>query len=170
MNKKLNWLNNVTQNIGLLEIIPIILGVPPIVIIIITIWHNLSFDEKIIVSIMSGLIVIAIFIFVYSQKRKILYKIPNLLYERFDVARKYSSCINIINLNEEDFYRAYKLVGIDFKNVVSAGNLDEFRNKIEALYSKVEKQGIPDKDSELFCSYLQKKLVYNYYWRKTNHT
>jgi hypothetical protein len=157
MDKKLNWLQTITQYIGLSEIIAFIIGVPAMITLVATVWHKLSLEQQIIVGIMSGLIVVVVVLFIYAQTRKILYIIPDLLYKRHLIAREHASCIKITDLSEGDFYKAYKLIDIDFSNLVSANNLSEFRIRLDALYSQIKKRGISEEDTENFCNYLSKK-------------
>jgi hypothetical protein len=158
MDRKPNWISTLFQSMGILEIAGILALVAGMIVIIIPIWYGLSLNQQIEVSIGCLAVIIGISLFVWGQARKILYTIPNILYKRHSIVRKYAKGINIINdLNQQDFYNAYKLIDIDFANIVSPDNLSEFHNLIDTLYSQVKGREIPSEDSETFCNYLMKK-------------
>lgn len=158
MNEKPIWIRILVDTIGIPSIIAFIVGVPALITLVISIWGVLSWNRQIIVGITSGLILIAITLFIYGQTRKILYKIPHLLLKRHSIIRKHAKSINIVkDISEPDFYNAYKLIGIDFAKLVPCNTLDEIRNKIDVLYARVNEKGTSSEEYEQFCDYLMKK-------------
>ncbi|MHB8085240.1 MAG: hypothetical protein ACYDHZ_05410 [Dehalococcoidia bacterium] len=75
------WLQFIQDTIGIPEFIAFIVGAPTVVAVIATIWNALSLQQQIIVAICGILIIGALGLFIYGHTRKVLYKIPSLLYQ-----------------------------------------------------------------------------------------
>jgi len=146
------------ETIGIPALATFIIGVPAMILFILSIWNALTLSHKI-MACTSGLIfIIAVIWFVYSQTKKKFYILPNLLYKKYSITKKYATNINSNNeLNEEDFYNAYKIIDIDFKSIFSGNNLIDFRNQMDSFYTQVKSKEIPDDDSSKFFAYLMKK-------------
>ncbi len=128
------------------------------VVFIWSIWKSLTLSHQIIAVTSGCMIIIAILFFIYGQTRKTLYVITHLLYKMHFISHKHASSINFINdLNEEDFYNAYRVIDIEFPTIASIGTLNEIRDMMSTFYSQYKDKTISDEDTEKFCNYLMKK-------------
>ena len=81
MSDKFKAITVFVRVIGLYETISIIVGVPAMIALIINIWYSLTNSQQIVTVIVSVIILAAIGLFIYSQTRKRLYRIPNILHQ-----------------------------------------------------------------------------------------
>jgi len=123
-----------------------------------SIWQSLSLSHQI-MAVTSGCLFIAmIILFIWARTRKILYVIPNLLYKRHSIIQKHATSIDLVSeLSEEDLFNAYKIIDIDFANLISSNNLNGFRNEMDVIYAQHKDRVLPDDDTDKFSDYLIKK-------------
>ena len=86
MAKKENIVILLLQQVGILELLAVILGVPTMITVVLTIWHSLAVMQQAIVAVCTGLMIFAVGPFIYGRVRKVLFVIPRLLYKKHKLA------------------------------------------------------------------------------------
>ena len=120
MSNKYRIISAVVQTIGLGETISIIIGVPAMITLIVNIWHSLNTNQQIIIAIAGSVILVAIIVFIYSQIKKVLYKIPKILHQMHLRTVELASRLNIMALPQEDLTNLMSLVSIDTTQLYSS--------------------------------------------------
>lgn len=120
MSNKYRTIPAVVQTIGLGETISIIIGVPAMIILIVNIWHSLNTNQQVTIVIAGSVILVAIMVFIYSQIRKVLYKIPKILHQLHLRTVELASHLNIMALPQEDLTNLMSLVSIDATQLYSS--------------------------------------------------
>jgi len=134
----------VVRVIGLYEIISIIIGVPAIILLVINIWHSLTNSQQIVAIIVSVIILAAIGLFIYSQIRKRLYRIPKVLHQMYKRMLELASELDATALSQEDFADLMSLINIDasqlYSSITDLESLAAFAPElIKAVETQVEK-------------------------------
>lgn len=137
-NKKYNLVWATIQTIGIPQILAYIIGVPAMITGILVVWHSLSTSFQITLGVSSGLVLLAIGLFIYGQTRKVLYNIPNILHQmhlrRMELATH-------LTLKEIDFAKFMSLVGINSDELFATiKDFDELLSSTPKLVEIAETQ------------------------------
>jgi len=81
MDKSPVWWGFIRDTIGIPGFLGFIVGIPAMIGFIITIWDALSNEKRILVCSCALLILVAVGLYIWGRTRKVLYKIPLLLYQ-----------------------------------------------------------------------------------------
>lgn len=81
MAKKNNTIILLLQQVGILELLAVVFGVPAMITVVVTIWHSLAVMEQVTVAVGTALTILAVGLFIYGRVRKVLFIIPFLLYK-----------------------------------------------------------------------------------------
>ena len=120
MSNRFKTVTAVVQAIGLYETISVIIGVPAMITLIINIWRSLTQNQQIVVVVVSILILAAIGLFISSQIKKRLYRIPKILYQMHKRTLELASKLDAMAMSEEDFAGFMSLVSIDTAQLFSS--------------------------------------------------
>lgn len=141
MSNKFKAITVVVQVIGLYETISIVVGVPAMIVLIINIWRSLTNSQQIVVVIVSVIILAAIGLFIYSQIRKRLYRIPEILHQMHKRTLQLSSELGATALSQEDFADFMSLIKIDASQLFSSiADLESLKAFAPELIKTVETQ------------------------------
>jgi len=75
------WWQFIRDTIGIPVVFGFVVGIPAMIGFVITIWDALSNEKRILVCFCALLILIAVGLYIWGRTRKVLYKIPPLLYQ-----------------------------------------------------------------------------------------
>jgi len=141
VSNKFKAITVVVQVIGLYETISIIVGVPAMIALIINIWYSLTNSQQIVTVIVSVIILAAIGLFIYSQTRKRLYRIPNILHQMHKRMLELASELDATALSQEDFADLMSLINIDASQLYSSiTDLESLAASAPELIKAVETQ------------------------------
>jgi hypothetical protein len=149
VSNKFKAIAGVVQAIGLYEIISIIIGVPSVIVLIIDIWHSLSRNRQIIAVIVIILILSGVGLFISSQIKKRLYRIPKILHQMHKRTLELVSTLDAMALSEADFTSFMSLVSIDTAQLFSSiKDLESLAASVPEIVKTAETQSEKLKDEK----------------------